>query len=357
MHKTSLIILLSVCLTAFTYYGSFPTDFDSKTAAEKSAYLTGRIQKDGGVGGAYYGILDLAKLPAPTILGGQDLGPVAWNTEEQITKGRKKLIHSVAKAASMEFRMTNHSAGYTGSFAAGVKSIGFVRMSSAKAPDSSANTPGISFKILRDGQKSGNFMAMWMLEGQSSPNFFENPMSNHVNTIPSGWSLNPNTIALKILSAKFEEQDKAPNMVGVSTLAMMTPTGQSVSRPKSPFQLVFGPNPALKKLCAGTGFDSNGTYSCFSKIAAGTQLYKIYALASPKTNPTTSDLVHIGGMYSTSTFANSKTFDEEVQFAHTLWDTEVSNMGAAGASWASAIGGSYKDHAGAPKCKNVMPAF
>ena len=78
---------------------------------------------------------------------------------------------------------------------------------------------------------------------------------------------------------------------------------------------------------------------------------------APNASPKTSDLVLIGSVVSTSGFSNSVTFDKYVQFGHTFWEEEVSNMGATGQSWNSATGGNYALTAGASKFIGILPAF
>jgi len=275
-----------------------------------------------------------------------------------VTQGHEKLIHSVAKVASVELRMANHSAGYTGCLAPKVTCIGFARASSAVEPSSTLNAPGVAFKILRDGKPSATLMGLWQSAGQTDTNFFLNPMSHHADSIPGGFSFAQDVINLKVLQTKFGGYDSKPNMIGISPLANMNPNGSSVTNVKSPFQLVLQPNPELKTLCDGhKGFDSNGTYKCLSSVAAGTTLYKIYAMDSPKLAPTTSDLVLIGSVVSTSNFSNSVTFDKYVQFGHIFWAQEVKNMGATGKNWDGATGGNYGLTAGAKKFIGVLPKF
>lgn len=359
MNKTALIVILSVALTAFAYYKPFPGNFDSLTAAQKLTWLSSRIYNDSEKGASYYGPLDMAKLVAPTWLGGQDLMPVMTNLDDQVTSGRKKLIHSVGKTASIKFEMNAHSAGYTGCFAANASCIGFARMSSATPPDITGNTPGISFKLLRDGKPSASFMAMWKLSGQKEKNFFLNPLSHHVDNLRSGFTVDPKELALRVLVKKFKDVDPAPHMVGIAHVSTMNADGSTVASPKSPFQIVLQPNPAVTAICAKKlGFDSNNTYSCLSDIAKNVTLYKIYATNTPKENPTSSDLTLIGKVVSTSEFANSKFFDTDVQFTHFTWNQEVALTGATGRAWDAATKkGDYSYTAGAPKYKHVLPAW
>jgi hypothetical protein len=359
MNKTALIMLLSVALTVFAYYSPFPGDFDSKTAAQKMTWLSDKIANDSGNSASFYGPVDMAKLVAPTWLGGQDMKNVYTNLDDQVTNGRKKLIHTVGKVVGIKFQMNGHSTGYTGCFAPNASCIGFARMSTATPPEAGVNTPGISFKLLRDGKPSTSFMAMWRLEGQAEENFFQNPMSHHVDDLKSGFTLDPKRIALAVLAGKFKDADPVPNMVGIGHVSTMHANGKKVANPKSPFQIVFQPNPAITAMCAKKlGFDSNNTYKCLKDIASGTSLYRIYAINAPKEHPTTGDMTLIGNVVSSSKFANSDFFDRYVQFTHYLWNQEVALMGSSGRAWNAVTSkGEYHNTAGAPKYKTVLPKW
>lgn len=55
-------------------------------------------------------------------------------------------------------------------------------MSEAKEPNPKVKhlTPGMGFKCLRDGIDSGNFVAMFSVDGQDSWNFFKNSFVTHI---------------------------------------------------------------------------------------------------------------------------------------------------------------------------------
>jgi hypothetical protein len=359
MSKTSFIVLMSIALTVLTYYGPlFPNDFDSKTASDKLAYLKQKIVDDKGESNSYFSKLQMAPIALPELIGGARLGPVITNQTDQVLKDYQKLIHTVAKTGAIELRMINHSAGYTGCFAAGVTCQGFARASSAVEPTNDTNVPGIAFKILRDGKPSASLLALWKSAGQQEPNFFQNPFSNHGDAIPGGFSLDSSVLNLKVLQKKFSGYDADPSMTGLSNLANMNPNGTPVAIVKSPFQLVLQPNPAMKTMCdSHPGFDSNGTYKCLEKITAGNTLYKIFAVANPKLHPVTADLVLVGTVVATSSFSNSAYFDKYVQFGHTLWAQERKNMGSQGNVWHDSTRGDYVNTGGAPKFKDVLPAW
>lgn len=359
MNKTAFVVLMSIALTVFTYYGPlFPTDFDSKTASDKLAYLKQKIVDDKGESGSYFSKLQMAPIALPELIGGAKLGSVITNQTDQVLKDYQKLIHTVAKTGAIELRMISHSAGYTGCFAAGVTCQGFARASSAVEPTKDTNVPGIAFKILRDGKPSASLLTLWKSAGQSETNFFQNPLSNHGDAIAKGFTMDSAVINLKVLQTKFTGYDADPSMTGISNLANMNPNGTPVAAVKSPFQVVLQPNPAMKALCdQNPGFDSNGTYKCLNSVAASSTLYKIFAVADPKLHPVTADLVLIGTVVSTSGFSNSAFFDKYVQFGHTLWSQERKNMGSQGNVWHDMTRGDYVNTNGAPKFKDVLPAW
>merc|ERR1712066_707933 len=100
---------------------------------------------------------------------------------------------------------------YTGLFQGA--EYGIIRLSSAKAPDSSGVTPGMGVKLFRDGRPSANFVAMYSLDGQpcSDSNFFAHDWHNHIGTT--------NNFGLKLIADKFWQASYCPLKVGISDLA------------------------------------------------------------------------------------------------------------------------------------------
>jgi hypothetical protein len=332
----------------------FPANFESMTADQKLAYFEKRIAADNGIAGTWYGGLDATKLILPEVMGGQDLYKTGNVHSDAFPEGRKKLIHTVAMAASFEMQMEKDSP-YTGCFAHSAKPCsGVTRFSSATTPKPTANAPGISFKLFRDGIESASWMAMWALTGQKQENFFKHPVSNHIDDLPSGFSLDPSVLPVKALVKRFKGYEADPGKVGTYHVAKYTREGKEVPNFKTPFQLVYQPNPALTKLCSkGQGFTPAGNFACMSEIAVGTVLYKIWALAGPTMTPTKKDMKMIGKMVSKSKFVASKFMDHDVEFRHVFWTEELKNVNKP--SWESEPKkAGYGLVAGAPKFEKIL---
>jgi len=351
--KLALVAALAVALTTvcYTYYAPFPANYESQSAGQKLDFLWNTAKAQGGIG-HFAGPLDLAKLVAPSFLGGQDFGPVGWNVSDQNAAGRQKLIHSVGWTAKV--RVEWQSNPYTGMFSE-AQSHGFMRISSASKPDSKQNTPGFALKMMRDGKPSANLVAMWSLFGQDNDNnYFRHPFSNHVSDLP-GFEVSAKWAQLKLLANRFEEKDQDANMVGLSDFATSNSKGQSSGKVDSPFALVFAPQKGVQQLCENDSI-VNDTYNCFRRIAAGTHLYDVYYVADKveKNLASTSHLKKIGRIVSESEFIYSSFFDQVVQFRHVFWADDVAALNKP--QWAhNTMSADFRRNDGAEKWERHLP--
>lgn len=147
--------------------------------------------------------------------------------------GRTKYIHSVGVVAQIEW-VAEPNQPYTGLFRGGEN--GFMRFSAAKSYDTSKPaaenfTPGFAIKMFRDGTYSGNFVAMFSVDGQDSWNPLKKVFSNHIGSA-SG-------LALKLLSKKFATVTKYIQEVGFSDFSQWDAQGKTESSVNFPFQLFF----------------------------------------------------------------------------------------------------------------------
>eukprot|EP00929_Paragymnodinium_shiwhaense_P060381 TRINITY_DN3015_c0_g1_i1.p1 TRINITY_DN3015_c0_g1~~TRINITY_DN3015_c0_g1_i1.p1 ORF type:complete len:403 (+),score=93.34 TRINITY_DN3015_c0_g1_i1:112-1320(+) len=201
---------------------------------------------------------------------------------------RKKYIHSVGAVGGIKFESSgNHP--YTGVFQG--SEYGFIRVSSAKAPDS-AYTPGAAFKFLRDGKESANFVAMPSLDGQActESNFFSKTFSNHISATDN--------FGLKLIAAKFWQASYCPLMVGLSDLA---------DDGVFPFQLVLHPLVEVDCPCS----DYRKCLENMGDISVGTKLFEVFATSAPGEMPKS-----IGHITATSKIVPSKFGDEKMFFKH-----------------------------------------
>jgi len=237
-----------------------------------------------------------------------------------------KYIHAVGAVGKAHFEWNENSAEYSGLFQKADHCM--LRFSSAKTP-SPHIAPGMGVKCLRDGVPSGNFVAMWQLDGydaiptslsedEKTCNYFAVPFSNHVanrNDLPASirWAA----------YATFQRVDEAPGWVGLSSFAK-DPQDATVKRfdmPRFPFALVFVPTAAAKALPC-----TKESLSQFAHVKPGMALYEVYAARQPfldYTNPDVSpDLVHIGALKADSAFVPSKYGDGQLFFQHDFFATD-----------------------------------
>jgi len=193
---------------------------------------------------------------------------------------RQKLIHSVGCISQIQFVITDNSLGYTGLFKSGADHA-FLRFSTATEYDATpySITPGLSFKFLRDGVPSSNFMSMYSLEGQASFNFFKHDLTNHVP------NLSPNaSYTLYLLGQKFLTASSFPTMLGLSDFATYDQSGNQTNSPNFPFRLVFQPSLKFKSIFPDA-FTTSDLCSQLSTLSAPQPIYHIWAEPQPLATP------------------------------------------------------------------------
>merc|ERR1712226_595598 len=118
----------------------------------------------------------------PTWLGGMDFDLIGNTVSDQMPQGVFKGIHAVGVVSRGAFNWNDNKTGLTGSFSKGNADHVIMRMSSATSPRLMV-VPNVAFKILRDGQPSGNFFGSHQIEAQDSLSWFEYGMCNHVHLL------------------------------------------------------------------------------------------------------------------------------------------------------------------------------
>lgn len=229
--------------------------------------------------------------------------------------GRKKLIHSSGSVIKLEW-VAAEGHNYTGLFETGSKEI-LARFSMAKAQEQANIIPGFALKYLIDGHKSRNIMAMYLLQGQDNPSFFDNTFTTSV-PVPTKIPL-----ANKGLKWAFEKALKNLKSKGSAThlttvhLAAITPDGRELTKDevRAPWRLQFTPTSESRKLTWNASFQDD-----FRKIVEGKgegiTLYEIYA--DEKSEDGTITTQWIGSLKATSHFVASKFGDEMLHFQHQL---------------------------------------
>ena len=98
---------------------------------------------------------------------------------------RNKVVHTQGVVTQVKLVPSGNSHPFTGMFRGA--DYGIMRMSLATKPtisvtDTTKNNlvPAIGLKLLRSGVESANVVLIGSRDGQTSENFFANPLSNHI---------------------------------------------------------------------------------------------------------------------------------------------------------------------------------
>jgi hypothetical protein len=230
---------------------------------------------------------------------------------------RPKLIHTVGAIAPIEYTPISGSTPYTGFFRG--TNTAYVRLSLAAPPSGNPGispgiTPGLSLKFLRDGQPSGNTLAMYSIQGQSSFNFFEHDLTNH----PGALDPDNCTTATNALKQKFSEASNYPNLVGLYSLASYDQNGNPET-PSFPFRLVFHPTDAVHNLFPSAPVDNDYFFVPQLESIPSGNLFEVYAQAVP----TSDDLEHIGTIKLLQPLSASAYADLNLFFEHSLFETDL----------------------------------
>lgn len=189
------------------------------------------------------------------------------NDSDEFGSKKTKLIHTYGSVAKVSFRVT-HQTEYTGLFKSGA--LGIIRLSLAKIGP--PFTPGLALKLLVDGEKSQNIFAMYSLDGQGENfNFFANSFETKIH--------DPEATVIKVLARRFKETlielgstHRDPTLQSATDVAQVTSDGSAVTKPVSPFSVIFEPNKRIEMSSQKGEFRirlKDGLYS------AGLVLYKV----------------------------------------------------------------------------------
>jgi len=97
-----LTAILAVSFTASIYFGSWPSNYESWTAAKKMDYLWTNLNKDHSMG-SFPDLLGKAQLALPEWIGGLSLWVPGQTYSDQVPEGRPKAIHSVGVVGKVKF--------------------------------------------------------------------------------------------------------------------------------------------------------------------------------------------------------------------------------------------------------------
>ena len=175
---------------------------------------------------------------------------------------RSKYIHSVGTIAKVEWQALNKD--YDGLFQGADTCYARLSLAAQPNPKKDNIAPGVGIKCVRDGVDSGNFVAMYSVDGQDgSWNYFKNDFTNHI----------PVASDLKALQSKFAGQTSWITEVGLSDFARYSQSGSEVSTPNMPFKLRLHPTGEI----AFPDEYSGDTFAQLTTIPSGSTLWQVWA--------------------------------------------------------------------------------
>jgi len=183
-------------------------------------------------------------------------------------EGREKVIHHQGVLCKFDLDVTSHE--FTGLFSSG-KSQGILRLGSATPSDGAIGIhPGASFKFLRSGVRSANFVALSAAPTTKNYDFFWRSMSNIVSPA-------------KALQAtgKFQQASGCINQVGLSDICKNSQDGKEVGSPVFPYEIQFDPAEETKGKMKTKKMAPLELMSQLSDIRAGSKLFDVYTYSSP----------------------------------------------------------------------------
>jgi hypothetical protein len=152
--------------------------------------------------------------------------------------------------------------------------------------------PGIAIKAFVDGKASQDMAAMRSLGGQKGEwNFFQYPMTSALTAMAD------EAVSLPI-AAGFEDASACITHVGFLGFARFNADGSTVMAPRAPYQLVYVPKKQVVDATERQITETRGTDgflvcedatkcppiidTLFNAVKAGTELFDLYAVASPQ---------------------------------------------------------------------------
>ena len=295
MFLKSLIVAASVCATAAV----LPADYQSYSAQEKQELLYKNCLETTDGEGKPPSLIDFGKFLS------RDINPTFDHESDELYYKGSKPIHTIGSVVKARFDAVQSP--FTGAFK-GDENV-LLRLSLAAPAEEEKTIPGLAVKFLRDEVHSGNFMAMFSLEGQPEANFFARNFSNHVDP--------PVSVKLKVLEKKFRTASKIPTAIGLSDIAKYDAEGAEESDPVFPFQIVMEPTEELQdQFRDASAFEP--LPDMLARIPTDTKLYQVYAKEGPD-----AELVLIGSFTTTSEFIGSEYGDKSLFFQHQRFEDDL----------------------------------
>jgi hypothetical protein len=254
-----------------------PAGYPEWTADQKHAWLWKIL-----ISGTAHAETDLPPLRMPfkakplreiaVVTRRDELVKALTRSSELMEPGRPKVIHAHGAVAMITLETAKESpfTGLLGSPPDGGAS-GLIRMSMvAKVEGKAAVTPAFGLKLLVDGMRSADVLAMNHTVGQGRDfDMFSNSMTNDLSDKHT--ALRPPQQMMSVLFSRVTER---PREMVSNHLVAQRRDGAAVDRPVAPQRVIFDPTPDAKQIFANNaGVDFRIVLS--TTVPIGTPLYDV----------------------------------------------------------------------------------
>ncbi len=237
----------------------------------------------------------------------------AFTTEgDELETGRRKRIHAYGAEARLRLEiLPSARTRFTGFFQSGAEcAIG--RFSLASKPTERGSTPALAIKFFVDGMHpSLNVHLMNSVDGQDGHDFFATDFSN---VLPPARSFATRMLdrAFQAVAEDFGAKDPNPGRLTLDHLSGILPSGEAVSAPATPYQLILKPttvaNSLMPDATAGDDFRVR-----LAALPVGEAIYEVFTLEAGESAENARPL---GRLVLTSPVVSSRYGDESLYFQH-----------------------------------------
>lgn len=218
-----------------------------------------------------------------------------WGTSVKV---RWEPINRGMAGALLTQGMAPEEHPYTGVFKEGT--VGIARLSLGLGDIKKLWAPGIGLKLFVDGKPSVNIHAIPRDGGQPTKDFMAATLDTKINPTPLDGFLKWSTKA-------------DPTHRKTDHVAAVSPSGEAVEAPKSPFRLEFRPAKKIDYKGGAPAWGSEDFRTSLARIPAGTVLYEIWAVPAEGKGD---EATHIGNLRTQSEFVASEFQDRRFHFKH-----------------------------------------
>ena len=239
----------------------------------------------------------------------QDMNLSYDTLTDSMPVNRVKVTHPVGVTSKIEY-ISHPDSPYTGLFRGAKHGIMRISDTTKTVPHVAKTSPGFGIKFLRDGMASGNSLAMFSFDGQTSFNFFKNRWTTILREFQ-------NLCARETIGKKLAGVTDHIGATSVMEMAQFDQYGHEEEEPHWPFEVNYEPYDVY----GWTDEWQNDFRDQIEAIPPNTSMFKVFAYDTPADQGGEDKL--IGWIVSRSTQRSSFWGDRQLYFQHRRMDDDI----------------------------------